>query len=64
MTDPAPDSTVEDQLDAADAAARRPELIESRLAAVAPMTTERWNELAIDDLTGAEAKAFWQAISE
>lgn len=31
--------------------------------AVTPMTAERWDSLAIDDLTDDEAIAFWQAIA-
>ncbi|MFP3900234.1 MAG: hypothetical protein ACLFXM_05225 [Acidimicrobiia bacterium] len=47
---------------AADAAARRIELREWRLA-VMPMTTERWDSLAIEDLTEDEAEAFWHAVA-
>lgn len=64
MTDPVPREDVEHRLVAADAAARRTEALERRLEAVTPMTSERWDSLAIEDLTEDEAEAFWQAIAE
>ena len=58
-----PHNGVEHRLVAADASARRTDALERRLEAVTPMTTERWDSLAIEDLTEDEAEAFWQAIA-
>lgn len=63
MTDPAAHTDLERRLAAADAAARRPEPIEHHLEAISPMTDERWDSLAIEDLTEEEADTFWQAIA-
>ncbi len=64
VTHPVPHGDVEHRLAAADAAARRPEWLEDRLKSVTPMTEDRWDSLAIDDLTEEEADAFFQAINE
>lgn len=63
MTDPAPHTEDERRLAAADVAARHPEPLDRRLDAVTPMTAERWDSLAIEDLTEDEASDFWQAIA-
>jgi len=63
VTDPVPRDDVEHRLVAADAVARRANALERRLEAVTPMTTERWDSLAIEDLSEDEAEAFWQAIA-
>ena len=63
MTDPVPSDDLQHRLVTADASARHADALERRLEAVTPMTTERWDSLAIDDLTEDEAEAFWQAIA-
>jgi hypothetical protein len=63
VTDPAPHTEAERRLAAADVAARHPEPLDRRLDVVTPMTADRWDSLAIEDLTEDEASAFWQAIS-
>jgi hypothetical protein len=60
VIDPGSCGDVECQVVAADLAANKS--FERRLESVAPMTTEGWDSLAIDDLTEGEADAFWQAI--
>lgn len=63
MTDPVPRDDVERQLVAADVSARHADALERRLAVVTPMTAERWDSLAIEDLTEDEAEAFWLTIA-
>jgi hypothetical protein len=64
VTDPGAPTDIEHRLAAADAAARRPEPIEERLKSITPMTQERWDSLAIEDLTEEEAETFLRAIAE
>lgn len=64
MTDPLPHTDREHRLAVADAAARQAAPLDDRLASITPMTAERWNSLAIDDLTEEEAASFLAAIAE
>jgi hypothetical protein len=63
MPDPAPRHDAEHRLLVAGTSARRTGSLRRRIGAVTPMSIERWESFAIEDLSEEDADAFWQAIA-